>query len=118
MEAPVIYHLTTVQEWEDAQDIGCYEPSSYKHDGYIHCATEEQVESVLQRRFKEHENLVKLVIDPARVREKIQYDYNEELQQEFPHIYGCLNLEAVTQIVFLDPITADQEHIHHHKKAV
>ena len=116
MEAPVIYHLTTVQEWEDAQDIGCYEPSSFKKDGFIHCATDDQLETVMQRHFKEHENLVKLVIDPARVTQPLKYDRNEELQQEFPHIYGCLNLEAVTQIVFLDPITSDQEHLNDNKR--
>ena len=107
MDAPVIYHLTTLQEWEDAQDKGSYEPPSFQREGFIHCATEEQVGGVLKRHFKEHENLVKLIIDPSRLTQKLQYDRNEEQQQDFPHIYGALNLEAVTQIVFLDPITSE-----------
>lgn len=111
MNDKVIYHLTTVEEWEDAQDKGSYEPPSYLRDGFVHCATEEQVDGVMQRLFKHHENLVKLVIDPLRLIEPLQYDKDEELQQEFPHIYGPLNLEAVTQIVFLDPITSDKEKI-------
>jgi len=111
MDAPVIYHLTTVEEWEDAQDKGSYEPPSFQREGFIHCATEEQLESVQQRHFQGQENLVKLIIDPTKVTAKLQYDKNEELQQEFPHIYGPLNIEAVTQIVFLAPITSDKENI-------
>ncbi len=111
MDAKVIYHLTTVEEWEDAQDKGSYEPPSFQREGFIHCATENQLVSVQQRHFKNSENLIKLVIDPSRLTQKLQYDRNEELQQEFPHIYGPLNIEAVTQIVFIDPITSDKENI-------
>jgi uncharacterized protein (DUF952 family) len=111
MDAKVIYHLTTVEEWEDAQDKGSYEPPSFQREGFIHCSTEEQLQTVLEKHFKGQENLVKLVIDPARLTQKLQYDLVEESNQEFPHIYGPLNIEAVTQIVFLEPITTDNEKI-------
>lgn len=107
MNASVIYHFTTLQEWEDAQDKGSYEPPSYQREGFIHCATEEQVDGVLKKHFKQHENLIKLVIDPTRLTSSLRYDKVESQQQEFPHIYGPLNLEAVTEIVFLDPITSE-----------
>ena len=108
MEAPVIYHLTTLQEWEDAQDKGIYEPPSYQREGFIHCSTEEQLKEVIQKHFKHHENLVKLVIDPARLLSNVRYEKVDGQQQEFPHIYGPLNLEAVTQIIFLDPISSEE----------
>jgi len=111
MDAKLIYHLTTVEEWEDAQDKGSYEPPSFQKDGFIHCCTKEQLESVQKRLFQGQENLVKLVIDPNNLMEKLQYDFDEELQQEFPHIYGPLNIQSVTQIVFLEPITSDKENI-------
>ena len=111
MNASVIYHLTTVEEWEDAQDQGTYQPPSFIREGFIHCCTEEQLQSVQDRHFKGQENLVKLVIDPSLLNEKLQYDRDEKLQQEFPHIYGPLNLSAVTEIVFLEPITSDRENI-------
>lgn len=107
MEAPVIYHLTTLQEWEDAQDKGSYEPPSYEREGFIHCATESQVAGVMKRLFPHHENLVKLIIDPSRLTSGVRYDEVEDQQEKFPHIYGPLNLEAVTQIVFLDPISSE-----------
>ena len=111
MDATVIYHLTTVEEWEDAQDKGGYEPPSFKREGFIHCCTKEQLDSVLTRHFKGQENLIRLVIDPTLLTQKLQYDRDEQLQKEFPHIYGPLNLSAVTEIVFLEPITSDKENI-------
>jgi uncharacterized protein (DUF952 family) len=107
MDAPVIYHLTTLKEWEDAQDKGVYEAPSLAREGFLHCSTDEQLDGVIEKHFKQHENLVKLIIDPNRLTQKLQYDKVQD--QEFPHIYGPLNLEAVTQIVFLDPITSEQD---------
>lgn len=111
MESSVIYHLTTVEEWEDAQDKGIYEPPSFTREGFIHCCTKEQLDSVLTRHFKGQENLIRLVIDPTLLTQKLQYDHDEQLQQDFPHIYGPLNLSAVVEIVFLEPITSDKENI-------
>jgi uncharacterized protein (DUF952 family) len=115
MDAQVIYHLTTVEEWEDAQDKGIYEPPSYQREGFIHCCTDEQLEGVLQRSFQQHENLVKLFIDPTQLSAELKYDRDEEIQQEFPHIYGPLNLGSVVRIEFLDPITSDKEEINNSK---
>jgi uncharacterized protein (DUF952 family) len=107
MDAPVIYHLTTVHDWELAQDRGTYEPASLQKEGFIHCSTDEQLDKVMNRNFPEHENLIKLVIDPNRLLQPLKYDNSEQHRSEFPHIYGPLNLEAVTQVIFLDPITSE-----------
>ncbi|MDQ6814496.1 MAG: DUF952 domain-containing protein [Bacteroidota bacterium] len=116
MDATVIYHLTTVEEWEDAQDLGTYQPQSFQREGFIHCCTGQQLASVQERHFKGQENLVKLVIDPSLLNQKLQYDKDEQLQQEFPHIYGPLNLTAVIEIVFLEAITSDKENIDNKRK--
>ena len=108
MEPSVIYHLTTLPEWEYAQDIGFYEPKGFAEEGFIHCATESQVEGVIDRYFARHENLIKLVIDPSKLTQKLQFDLSTKLQEEFPHIYGQLNIEAVTQVIFLDPISSEE----------
>lgn len=105
--ATPIYHLTSLQEWEAAQDKGFYEAGSLASEGFIHCSTEQQVEGVLGKHFPTHDNLVKLMIDPARLLHPLKYEMAADGSGEYPHIYGPLNLEAVTQIVFLDAITAE-----------
>ena len=107
MSVQLIYHFTTLSEWEHAQDKGMYEPLSYATEGFIHCATDDQLDRVLQKHFQHHENLVKLVIDPTRLTQQLKYDAVAGEQGEYPHIYGPLNLEAVTQIIFLDPISSE-----------
>lgn len=107
METPVIYHLTTISEWEKAQDRGVYEPDSFVKDGFIHCSKKEQLDHIMRTYFQEHENLVQLVIDPSRLLHPVKYEAGSNHSDEYPHIYGPLNLEAVTQIVFLDPITSE-----------
>ena len=107
MENPLIYHLTTLQEWELAQDKGHYESKTFDQDGFIHCSYAHQLETVLKKYFKHHENLVKLVIDPNRVLHPIKVELNAAKDDDYPHIYGPLNLEAVVQLVFLDPITSE-----------
>lgn len=107
MEPQVIYHLTTLSAWEHAQDNGVYEAPSLATEGFIHCSTEEQLEGVMNRHFEQHENLVKLVIDPKRLLHPLRYERSTSMNDAYPHIHGPLNLEAVTQIVFLDAISSE-----------
>ena len=111
MDVQVIYHLTPVEEWEDAQDKGTYEPSSFQKNGFVHCCTKEQLELVREKHFQGQENLVRLAIDTSLLHADLKYDFVEEMKQEFPHVYGSINLTAVTEIVFLEPITSDKEKI-------
>jgi len=44
---PIIYHVTTAEEWKAAQEKGVYEAASLKAEGFIHCSEEHQVAGVL-----------------------------------------------------------------------
>ena len=57
---PVIYHVTTLESWQDAQDAGSYEARSLQTEGFIHCSKAGQVAGVLQRYFAGQKNLIKL----------------------------------------------------------
>lgn len=91
----VIYHVTTTQEWNDAVEKGFYTAPSLETEGFIHCSKAEQVQGVLERYFKGKTNLLKLVIDTNRLKSQLQYDLAPSVQEEFPHVYGPINLDAV-----------------------
>ena len=93
----IIYHITTKAEWEEAKQQGFYEAASLPIEGFIHCSTDEQVEGVLQRYFKNKGPLVKLTIDSDKLHARLQHDFSVSLNQHFPHIYGRLNLDAVIE---------------------
>jgi len=91
----IIYHLTTKEEWLDAQRKGQYEAPSLAAEGFIHNSEERQVAGVLERYYKGKTGLVKLSIDTERLTSPLYYDWSASLEDTFPHIYGPINLDAV-----------------------
>lgn len=91
----IIYHVTTQPEWDAAQTNGFYEAASLAVEGFIHCSEAHQVNGVLQRYFAGKGPLVKLTIDTDKLTARLQNDYSASLNEQFPHIYGRLNLDAV-----------------------
>ena len=96
---PIIYHITTKQEWETAKPNGKYEATSLKEEGFIHCSEERQIPGVLERFFLMKTDLVKLVIDTDKLTSQLIYDWSPSLEDTFPHIYGPINTEAVTEVI-------------------
>ena len=95
---PVIYHITTRGEWQNAIDKGFYEAPSLKDEGFIHCSSDdEQVRGVLKRYFSDRQDLVKLSIDTDRLASRFIYEWSPSTADTFPHIYGRMNLEAVVE---------------------
>ncbi|RYY41843.1 MAG: DUF952 domain-containing protein [Chitinophagaceae bacterium] len=98
-----MYHVTTLAEWEQAQQAGAYKAASLPIEGFIHASADErQVQGVLQRYFAGQSNLVKLTIDPARLTHELKWELAPSVNEEFPHIYGPLNLEAVVDVEQLE----------------
>jgi uncharacterized protein (DUF952 family) len=94
----IIYHVTTAAAWQQAVANGFYEAPSLTAEGFIHCSREAQVAGVLHRYYKGQQNLVKLVIDTDKLQSPLQYDLAPSINEEFPHVYGPINLDAVTGV--------------------
>ena len=92
----IIYHVTTKEAWNAAKKSGFYEAPSLPLEGFIHCSEAHQVPGVLQRFFKGKDNLLKLTIDTDKLKHALKYDLAPSLNETFPHIYGPLNVDAVT----------------------
>ncbi len=98
-----ILHITTPSAWAEAQQQGQYTADSLSTEGFIHCSTPAQVVYVANERFRGRTDLILLVITSQLVRPPVVYEDCYETGQEFPHIYGPLNLDAVTQILPFPP---------------
>lgn len=98
-----IYHITSRKAWEKASMNGSYQADSLEVEGFIHCSMEYQVLRVAETFYQGQQDLVLLQIDPgkliAEIRREPGIDKPEEL---FPHIYGPLNLDAVSNVLNLD----------------
>jgi uncharacterized protein (DUF952 family) len=74
---------------------------SLQAEGFIHCSTAEQVEATANRIFRGSGELLLLEVDPARLTAPLKYERATDVGDEFPHIYGLLNLDAVTRTIAL-----------------
>jgi uncharacterized protein (DUF952 family) len=101
----IIYHITTAEEWKQALLNGFYEALSLKTEGFIHCSAEKQVKGVLERYFKGETGLLKLVIDTDKITAELKFELAPSVNEEFPHIYGPLNLDAVIGVLPADDIS-------------
>jgi uncharacterized protein (DUF952 family) len=97
-----IYHITHRQAWERAQQLGSYHSDTLVKEGFIHCSTREQLIRTANRYYLGQVDLVLLCIDTSRVAVDIRYEASVG-GEEFPHIYGPLEITSVHQIAALDP---------------
>jgi uncharacterized protein (DUF952 family) len=91
----LIYHVTTADEWKDAQSKGSYEADSLHSEGFIHCSTAMQVQGVLERYYSNVKNLVLLSIDPQKLKAPLKFEMAPSVNEEFPHVFGPINPDAV-----------------------
>ena len=94
----MIYHVSTAKEWQTALQQGFYEVPSLTTEGFIHCSKMEQVAGVLERYYKDQTGLLLLHIDESKLSAPLKYELAPSVNEEFPHIYGRLNLDAVVEI--------------------
>ncbi|HEY6360576.1 MAG TPA: DUF952 domain-containing protein [Vicinamibacterales bacterium] len=95
-----IFHIALKREWAAATTA--YRPGGFDVDGFIHCSTASQVMKVARRLFRGRRDLVLLRIDPDLLESEVRLENFEGGDELFPHIYGELDLSAVTG---LEPLT-------------
>jgi len=94
----MIYHVTGKQNWQKAVEQGFYEAPSLITEGFIHSSKAEQVEGVLNRYYKDQADLLLLHIDENKLTSPFTYEFASSVNEEFPHIYGRLNIDAVIKV--------------------
>ena len=96
---------TTRDAWNAAQQAGEYRHPSLDRQGFIHFSepTPEQLLSVANALFLGQTGLVLLVVDSARLRVPLIYEEYEPGSPHFPHLYGPLQLDAVTEVLDFVP---------------
>ena len=94
----MIYHVTTKSTWEASVRQGYYEAPSLQAEGFIHTSREQQIQGVLNRYYSGKKDLVLLHIDENKVNAPIKWELAPSVNEEFPHIYGRLNVDAVIKV--------------------
>ncbi len=96
-----IFHITTEAAWQLALAAGeAYATPSLPAEGFIHCSTREQVAWVANQRFRgSAERFVLMRLDPEALTSELRWETSEPTKPPFPHIYGPIDLGAVTEVL-------------------
>lgn len=97
-----IFHISQRTLWEQAKSTGIYYGDTLDSEGFIHCSTRLQVVRVANWLFRNRQDLILICIDPSKVKPEIRYEVAEG-EELFPHIYGALNIDAVSEVIDLKP---------------
>jgi uncharacterized protein (DUF952 family) len=93
-----IFHIVFKDNWQAARAESEYLGDTLSTEGFIHCSTEEQVVRTANRVFRGRKGLVVLKINCQEVVSPIIYEDISGTGEDFPHIYGPLNVSAVDSI--------------------
>lgn len=95
-----LYHIVPADDWAVAVAAGCYTPNGYATEGFIHLSELEQLLRPANLLYVGRSDLVILVIAPCRLGGDVRYEPGSHGENElFPHLYGPLNTDAVTDVV-------------------
>ncbi len=104
-----ILHIIPRAVWEQAQANDYYRGDTLDSEGFIHFSTPAQVVMVANARFRGHTGLLLLVVDPGLLTAELRYEAPfeasspSEAAEQFPHLYGPLNLNAVVRAMPFEP---------------
>ena len=96
-----IYKICAASAWREAERQGAYQGSADDaRDGFIHFSTAVQVPETLRKHFFGQRALFLVEVDGDALGDALRWEpaRNNEL---FPHLYGELDLGAVTAILDL-----------------
>ena len=114
----MIYHITTLSAVQAARQSGDYRAESLASQGFIHFSQSHQLLGVANAFYANLTVLVILVVDPTLLSAELKFEapahpgtaYNaiaSTSDQLFPHLYGPLNLSAISGVVDLPHVPGE-----------
>jgi len=113
----MLYHIVPALEFRARIEGAAYRPATLAHDGFVHCALGASVLSVANDYYSRVSGqLLLLEIDPERLACETRYEAPAPIAgagsshlasaSEFPHVYGPIEMEAITRVGLLISTTS------------
>lgn len=104
-----IYKICPAPLWRNAERAGVFRGSEIDlRDGFIHFSTATQAMETAAKHFAGQGDLVLVSVDDSKLGDKLKWEPSRG-GALFPHLYGDLDLKAVTQVDPL-PLGPDGRH--------
>jgi uncharacterized protein (DUF952 family) len=89
-----LFHIAERTEWDAAG--ADYAPAAFAREGFVHCSFRDQVIATAHRYYRGRDDLVLLEIDDTRLTAPVVVEPSPSTGEDFPHIYGRIDRNAVT----------------------
>ncbi len=95
----MLYHMVPADFWNNLSGEDPYTSKDFSDEGFIHTShTPSQLLAVANRLYRgDPEPYLIICLDDDKITSEIRWEMAHE--EEFPHIYGFINQEAVTDVV-------------------
>jgi uncharacterized protein (DUF952 family) len=105
----VIYKVCPASAWREAERQGVYRGSADDaRDGFIHFSTASQLAGTLAKFFSGQSGLFLVSVDADALGQALRWEPSRG-GELFPHLYGELDLGAVTAVMNM-PVRSDGGH--------
>lgn len=98
----MIFHIASQTDIDANAGNASYRCASLQIEGFIHCCCADQLAGVIERYYADVPDLLLITIDPDRLKAELVYENTVGGDELFPHVYGEINRDAVTEIAPLD----------------
>ena len=106
---PILYKILPAPLWRAAEADGQFRGSEVDlRDGFIHFSTAGQVEETAARHFAGQDDLLLVRVEAGKLGGALKWEPSRG-GALFPHLYGALDLAAVTKVEPL-PLGPDGRH--------
>lgn len=96
-----IYKICPASAWREAERLGTYRGSADDlRDGFIHFSSASQLAETARKHFFRKSGLFLIAVDADALGEALRWEVSRG-NELFPHLYGELDLGAVTAIMDL-----------------
>ncbi|MEL6580537.1 MAG: DUF952 domain-containing protein [Cyanobacteria bacterium J06621_12] len=93
------YHITSADEWLQAQENGYYQSARFAQEKFIHLSYSHQLLTVAHRFYTGQKGLVILVIDSSKIKDGLIEENLEGGIELYPHFYGVLSVDTVLDAI-------------------
>ena len=105
----LFFHIASNQDIESYQAQGEYRCASLDSEGFIHCCDRNQLTEVVNRYYQHVDQVQLMLLDPDKLIHPLIRENTVGGSELFPHVYGVINSEAVSDIVPFGLTSAERQ---------
>lgn len=98
INSKMLYHVVKETHWNTFKKSNLYFSETFDTENFIHLSEASQIKGVLERYYKNQNNLLILCIEKEKLTSDLIYEKATN-NDHFPHLYGGLNVNAISKII-------------------